>query len=149
MRREKMGQGKIMVKKVKKLLYRSFDEDLSDAEKSNLEKALEGSEELRKDMAEINRQRQALSQNEGVSFEPMFAERVINRLSSPPMLENGLEAFYETFKNMFRKIAIAGAVTMLVLISYNLTIGDQITEEEAFFASDITYEELSRLPLFY
>jgi len=138
-----------MVKKVKKLLYRSFDEDLSDAEKSNLEKALEVSEELRKDMAEIHRQRQALSQNEGVSFEPMFAERVINRLSSPPVLENGLEAFYETFKNMFRKIAIAGAVTMLVLISYNLTIGDQVTEEEAFFASDITYEELSRLPLFY
>ncbi len=146
-----MDQGKNMDKKAIKLLYRSFDGYLSAEERNILEKALKESEELRKEKAEINRQRQALSQSKDVSFGPMFAERVANRLSSPLQFGNGLEAFYEAFKSVFKKIALAGAVTMLVLISYNLTIGDQVqvTEEEAFFASDTTYEELSRLPLFY
>lgn len=138
-----------MDKKAKKLLYRSFDKDLSSVEKHILEKALERSELLRQEKAEIDQQRRDLSQSGDETFGPMFAERVINRLFSPQKSENGLEAFYEAFKSAFRKIAVAGAIAMVVLISYNLTLGDQVTEEEAFFASDITYEELSRLPLFY
>ena len=144
-----MDQGKIMNKKLKNLLYRSFEGGLSPNEKDCLEKALAESAEFRREKKEIERQRQALSQGAEASFGPMFAERVINRLSSPQKFENGRVTFYLVFKSMFAKVAIAGAVAALVLLSYNLTIGDQITEEEAFFASDTTYEELSRLPLFY
>ncbi len=146
-----MEQGKNMDKKAKKLLYRSFDEELSSFEKTILEKALVGSEELRNEKTKIEQLRRALSQNADVSFGPMFAERVANRLSPPQKFGNELEAYYEAFNTLFKKIALAGAVTMLVLVSYNLTIGDQmqVTEEEAFFASDITYEEVSTLPLFY
>ena len=146
-----MELGKNMDKKAKELLYRSFDGDLSVEENSILEEALVESAALREEKTEIEQQRFALAQSAEVTFGSMFAERVIQRISSPQKLENGMEAFYEAFKSMFKKIAIAGVATMFVLISYNLTVGDQgqVTEEEAFFASDSTYEELSRLPLFY
>jgi hypothetical protein len=144
-----MNQGKKMNKKLKKLLYRSFDGGLSHREKDMLDKALAESAELRREQEEIDRQRLALSQGREVSFGPMFAEQVVDRLSSPQPHENGMEALYLAFKSMFTKVAVVGVALALVLLSYNLTIGDQVTEEEAFFASDTTYEELSRLPLFY
>lgn len=138
-----------MNRKFKNLLYLSFDGELSAKEKDLLDKALAESPELRREQAEISRQRQALSQGRDVSFGPMFAERVVSKLSFSQQHENGMAVFYEVFKGMFAKIAIVGAVVLLLLFSYNLTIGDQMTEEEAFFASDTTHEELSRLPLFY
>ncbi len=49
---------------------------------------------------------------------------------------------------MFRRFAIAGAVILIALVIYNLRIGENISSEEIFYASDVTIEEIRELPLF-
>jgi hypothetical protein len=133
--------------KILELLYRSFDDDLSQKERDCLKKALEDSEELRLERAKIIEQRQAISGSAAPSFKPYFVEKVMQRIDSLSD-KNGLEKFYETFKVMFRRFAIAGAVILIALVIYNLRIGENISSEEIFYASDVTIEEILELPLF-
>lgn len=137
-----------MKKKILKLLYRSFDGELNLKEQKRLEKALKTSVELRREKEHIAEQRRTISQSASSSFQPFFAERVINRIASAEKTENGLEQFYITLRAAFQRFAIIGAVITLILITFNLGIGDSLSSEEVFFASDITYEELRQLPLF-
>ena len=65
-----------MAKKILKLLYRSFDEELNQKEKERLDRALKESEKLRKEKDQILAQRQALAESSASSFEQFFAERV-------------------------------------------------------------------------
>ena len=133
--------------KIVELLYRSFDDDLSKKEQDFLEKALKDSEKLRRERDKIIAQRQALSETAAHSFKPYFAEKVMERIESLSD-KNGLEKFYETFKAMFRRFAIAGAIILIALIIYNLRIGENISSEEIFYTSDLTIEEIQKLPLF-
>lgn len=137
-----------MDKKTRKLLYRSFDEELKPKHKEQLETALKSSPELRKEKEEIASQRQALKDNAAQSFQPFFADRVVNRLFFGKTAENGWEAFYQTFKALFGRFAIACGIIGLILFTYNVTIGDSLDPEEVFFVSDIAIEELYKLPLF-
>jgi anti-sigma factor RsiW len=134
-------------KKIKELLYQSFDSDLNDEEKRILEEALRNSAELRKEKQEIQSQRQALSESAVRSFQPFFAERVMSRIG-PASKANGLEMFYESLKAAFRRFVIAGAVIMIALLSYNVIRGDSVSSEEIFYASDTAAEEIIELPLF-
>ena len=137
-----------MIKKTLRLLYRSFECRLSEREQASLEQALERSPELRAEKERIQLQREMLSQGPASSFGPAFAERVMGRLDAAETGSNGGELFYATWLMLFRRFAIAGAVALLLLLSYNLRLGDKLSSEEIFFASDATHEELKRLPLF-
>ncbi len=139
--------GKNINNKILKLLYRSFDSDLNEKEKRRLEEALETSKELRREKEQILAQRQTISENAVASFKPFFAERIIRRIDAVKE-ENGLEAFYEALKAIFRRFAIAGVVIMIVLIFYNFKTGESMSMDEVFFASDVTFEEILDLPLF-
>lgn len=141
-------KGTDMNKKILKLLYRSFDDDLDEKEQKQLEEALENSEELRKEKEQIEAQRQAISDSAVKSFKPFFAERVMSRIQAIGEEENTLEAFYETLKTVFWRFAIAGAVIMIALISINLLIGESLSTDEAFYVSELTFEEAFQLPLF-
>ena len=142
----KKGKGKN--KKIIELLYRSFDDNLKEKEQKQLAEALENSKELRQEKELIAAQRQAVSDSAAQSFKPFFAERVMNRIKEISEKKNTLETFYDTFKAVFQRFAIAGAVIMLALIIYNLGIGDSLSIEEIFYASDFTFEEILQLPLF-
>ncbi len=137
-----------MNKKISRLLYRSFEGRLKEKEQARLEKALERSPELRAERDQIHRQRKMLSGGAIGSFAPGFADRVMGRLDASAAGSNGWELFYATLLTLFRRFAIAGAVAMLLLLTYNLHLGDKLSPEEIFFASDATHEELMRLPLF-
>lgn len=139
--------GKNINNKILKLLYRSFDSDLNEKEKRRLEEALETSEELRQEKKQISAQRQTISESAVASFKPFFAERVMGRIDAVKE-ENGLEVFYEALKAIFRRFAIAGIVTMLILIFYNFTTGEGMSVDDAFYTSDVTFEEILDLPLF-
>lgn len=141
------NKGKKQDEKILELLYRSFDDDLSEKEQSILEDSLKDSEELRQERTKIISQRQAVSESAAQSFKPYFAERVMQRIDSLSE-KNGLEKFYETLKAMFRRFAIAGAVILIALIVYNLKIGEGVSSEEIFYAADTTVEEIRDLPLF-
>ena len=131
-----------------RLLYRSFESRLSEKEQTILGEALERSPELRLEKERIRRQREMLSQGAALSFGPGFADRVMGRLNGADIGANGWELFYATLISLFRRFAIAGAVTLLVLLFYNLSLGDKLSSEEIFFASDAAHEELRQLPLF-
>ena len=137
-----------MNRKLKQLLYRSFEGLLNDKEFRRLDAALESSAELREERDRIKHQRELLAQAGSPTFAPGFADRVLRRLEKPGAGANGWEHFYTSLLGIFRRLALAGAVALLLLLIYNLQLGDKISPEEAFFASDTTYEELRRLPLF-
>lgn len=137
-----------MNKKILKLLYRSFDDDLDAKEQKQLAEALENSEELRKEKEQVEAQRRAISNSAAQSFKPFFAERMMSRIQALGEKENILETFYETLKAAFWRFAATGAVIMIALISINLVIGESLSMDEAFYVSELTFEEILQLPLF-
>ena len=137
-----------MDKKILKLLYRSFDDELNKKERDKLEKALKKSKELQEEREQIIAQRQALAASSPPSFNAFFAERVMNRIETLGQKNNGLESFYETLILMFRRFAIVGAAILLLLLIYNLQTGNILSSDEVLFASDFTFEEILNLPLF-
>ncbi|MGB2908607.1 MAG: hypothetical protein WBB73_16015 [Candidatus Aminicenantaceae bacterium] len=137
-----------MNKKTLRLLYRSLDGRVSKKEQRILEEALGRSPELKAEKEQIQRQREMLSQGAAHSFAPGFADRVVGGLDTSAAGTNGWELFYATLLTLFQRFAIAGAAALLLLLIYNLQLGDQLSPEEIFFASDATHEELKRLPLF-
>lgn len=137
-----------MDKKILKLLYRSFDDELDKKEKKRLEEALHNSDALRKERERILAQRQAIAESPTPAFKSYFAERVIGRIDSLEKKKNGFETFYETLLAMFRRLALAGAAIFLLLLIYNLRAGDALSTDEIFYSSDIAIEEISDFPLF-
>ena len=137
-----------MDKKILRLLYRSFDDELNQEEKERLDRALKGSEELREEKERILAQRQALAASSVFSFKPFFAERVMSRIESLGNKKNGFESFYETLLSMFRRFAIIGAAILLLLLIYNLQTGDILSTDDILYASDFTFEKILNLPLF-
>jgi hypothetical protein len=141
-------KGKKPDRKILKLLYRSLDWDLNDTDQKKLDEALGKSEELRKEKEKVLAQRQAVADSAEQSFEPFFAERVMNRIEGMGKKKNGLEAFYESFMAAFRKVAVVSAAVLVLLISYNVIKSDIVPEDELFFVADTTMEEILDLPLF-
>jgi len=135
-------------KRILKLLYRSFDDDLSEEEIRLLEKELKVSEALRREKETIIANRKAIVEYPSRSFKPFFAERVIQRITSMPEKKNSAEVFYHTLKAVFWKTAIIGAVCLIALILFNIGVGQNLPSEEAFYISDLTYEEITQIPLF-
>ncbi len=137
-----------MAKKILKLLYRSFDDELDEKEQKQLEEALQRSGALRKESEKILAHRQAMAESPTPAFNPFFAERVMSRIESLGEKKNGLETFYKTLLAMFRRLAIVGAAILLILLIYNLKTGDALSTDNIFYASDDTIEKLIDLPLF-
>lgn len=134
-------------KKILELLYRSFDRTLSEKQQKRLDEALKNSEELRQEKNRAIKLRKSASDIAKLSFNPFFAERVLSRIETVQS-KNGLEAFYQSLKVVFRRVAVAGAVVMLVLLLYNFRIGDSLNSDEILYVSDITIEEILDYSLF-
>lgn len=138
-----------MENKLKKRITRSLDGDLPSREQKRLDEALRRSPGLREEKTRILMLRRALAESRAPGFGPGFAGRVIRRIAEVEKSGMETDVFYETFRALFRRVALIGAAALLALLTYNLSIGDKFSEEEALFASDTTCRELQRLPLFW
>ena len=69
------------------LLLRSFDTPLTENEQRQLENALASSEEFRAAKEEIVALRFGLQGLKGETFKPFFAERVMERLNTSPVVD--------------------------------------------------------------
>jgi hypothetical protein len=129
-----------MNKKMLKLLYRSFDDQLKEKEQKKLAKALEHSPGLRREKEQIEAQRKVVANTAAQSFKPFFVERVMGQVNALGGKTNGLgmQMFYESLVSVFRRFAVAGAVISVLLFIYNQGIGDILSLEEALTMSDIT-----------
>jgi hypothetical protein len=109
-----------MKRKVWKLLYESFDRQLSGEERHLLDRAREEAKELRREEEQIRRQRRLLASGDPPSFAPGFADRVLARLGEEKKRFAANDLFYETLTTVFRRVALAAAALALVMVSYNI-----------------------------
>jgi len=134
-------------KKILELLYRSFDRTLSEKQQKKLDEALKNSKELRREKNRAIKLRKSASDTAKLSFNPFFTERVLSRIETVQS-KNGLEAYYQSLKVVFRRVAVAGAVVILALLLYNFQIGDSLNSDEIIYVSDTTIEEILDYSLF-
>ena len=94
---------------LKKLLLRSFDDELSAAEKKALEKGLAESQELRDEKAAIETMRTTFG-NFSPEFESGFADRVMQKLETTESKKS--IPLYPIFK----RVALSGVAAIIALL---------------------------------
>lgn len=135
-------------KKVLKLLYKSFDTDLSKKKNLRLEKALDESKDLRDEKELILSRRESIKDGAEKVFRPYFADRVMAQIAAIGDKKDTQESFYDTLMYSFKRLAVVGALVMIALLFFNVIQGHIIPVDEVFFASDLTLEEILNLPIF-
>ncbi len=136
-----------MDKRIRKLLYRSFDEDLAPKEKARLSKALAGSEELRRLREEAGSLRRTVREGAVRSFRPGFSDRVMARVEAPPPAESGAEQLTKAFQWVFRRFVVVALLVLTVLLTYNLTHTRGISAGDVYYISDLGFGKILPLPL--
>lgn len=128
--------------KVLELLYRSFDGQLTPAEEQRLEEALRHSQSLREEKEKIAAMRQAISGSAAQSFQPFFAEKVMQRIQAErkPQTEAG-EDFFGSLAWSFRRIALAGAIAVLLLLAGNVIQKGDISLNSVLAMPQLTIED--------
>ena len=135
-------------KKIIKLLYKSFDTDLSKRKNLRLEKALDESKDLREEKELIFSRREAITDSAEKAFRPYFADRVMAQIAAIGDRKDTQESFYDALMFGFKRLAVVGALVMIALLFFNVFQGHIIPVDEAFFASDLALEEILNLPVF-
>ncbi|MDZ7261789.1 MAG: hypothetical protein ONB05_06765 [candidate division KSB1 bacterium] len=131
-----------MNKKILDLLYRSFDSKLTKEEQQKLEKALAQSKELQEERARITKMRDVLSSSPAPAFKPFFVERVMRRIWLLAEKEKRQEIFFESLLYLFRRVALAGLLVLLALLSFNWIKSEQVSLSSALALPEITMEEI-------
>jgi hypothetical protein len=135
-----------MDQKILKLIYRSFDDQLTREEQQQLDAALESSLELRKEKARIASMRNMVFRTAGTKFEPNFAERVMSQIHSK--IENKsatVEDFFNSILWSFRRFAMAGAVAILLLLAINIIKNESLSIDSVLGIPQLTIENTWQL----
>ncbi|NOY61166.1 MAG: hypothetical protein GXO75_19830 [Calditrichaeota bacterium] len=131
-----------MNKKYRKLLYRSFDGNLSEDEKEVLENALLKSKELQAEKEKIALLRNKLSESTTDSFRPFFAERVASRINTLAKANNLQPDFFSSLVTVFRRVAISAAIVFALLLSANLIEGKFHSFEKNVSSSEMSLDDV-------
>jgi len=124
--------------KILELLYRSFDEPLHPAEQQQLDRALTESASLRAEKERIAQMRALISDSVPRAFQPFFAEKVIRKIREHRQMT---ESFVESLIAVFRPVAIAVTIFLIVLLSYNLFISEHKSLSSALAEPEIKLEQ--------
>lgn len=131
-----------MDQKILELLYRSFDDRLTAEELQRFEKALANSPELRDEKVRIATMRKAVSQSAAQSFKPFFAERVMQRLTAEmEQKSETMEDFFNSLLWSFRRVALPGAIAVLLLFANNLLRADDLSLDSLLAMPQLTIED--------
>ncbi len=124
------------------LLLRSFDGDLSQNERAELETALQNSPELREEKKSLEAVRGMIASGAVRKFKPFFAARLMQRIQSETAQR---EDFFESLIWMFRRIALAGALTVILLFASALLTGRAPSLSTLFGMPQVTIEDTLQL----
>ena len=130
-----------MDEKLTELLYRSFDGKLNPEELKTLEKGLSESKELRAEKQKIISLRQNIAGQKKNTFKPFFADRVMRKIRLSEQKQED-ERFFEFLFLIFRPIAIAAAVLIIVIAGYNISTSGEISIESALAIPDVTLDDM-------
>jgi hypothetical protein len=124
------------------LIYRSFDTKLSQDESEKLKKAIESNADIKMELEQIQTMRSLVQEQNEVRFEPLFADRVLFRLS-----ENQ-EGFFTDLLWSFRRVAILCAAVILFLMVNNFIASGEFSLDSALGLPKLTLEETISLNQF-
>ena len=136
-----------MNKKLRKLLYLSFDTELTEKEQGILDKALSESEELRNEKSELEKMRASIKEGKRESFGNNFADRVMDRIDVLEVEENEPEIFFTNLMKLFKPVAIIGATAVIVLSSINLYRGNELSLSSVLGIYEQSYNDFLKTPL--
>lgn len=114
-----------MIKKLKKLFIKSFDDNLSLKEQEELQKGFGGYSEIEQKKEELSSLIRVL-QKRNYSFQPGFSEKIMHKIESVSSLAipNPREYFEAQLNLLFRWVAPVGTAAIIIfLISLYLTQG--------------------------
>jgi len=129
-----------MDEKMKILLYRSFDENLNPEENKLLDQALASSDELKQEKEQIITLRGNIKEGRATSFKSFFAERVLNKIQASINSQEE-DTFFDSLFVLFRPVAIAAALLIIIVASYNVASTGLISLEGALGMPEVTLDE--------
>ena len=130
-----------MDNKLKDLLYRSFDSDLNQKEQKILDEALSQSSELRQEKEMIASLRENIKGSKTTSFNPLFADRVMENLHLSEEADES-EKFFESLFVFFRPIAIAATVLIIIIAGYNMSTTGHYSLAGALGVPEVTVDDV-------
>ena len=133
-------------KEVQNLLNRSFEEQLTPAEQIRLDQALRNSSELRREKDLIQQLFSLGRQYNDQSFQPHFADRVMNRIEKA---RDGVPAsgFGDSLLSYFYRVAAVTIVLIIGVSAYNLTDDDVVTGGTTFGYVEATFDDIVQTDL--
>jgi hypothetical protein len=123
-------------KKLEKLLYKSFDAELSIRESKILENELKNSKKLRKLQEQISAIRKAVQYSKSESLKPFFEERVLNKIKSNSEPISFYNELGEMFGTVFKQIALGAVILIVALVIYNFNQGNNEGVKSIFGANN-------------
>lgn len=130
-------------KKFIDLLYLSFDRQLTSNEQKILEEALAESEELQKEKQLIASLQNTIAKTAVKSFEPWFAERVINKIAALREKDSREEIFWRSLLFRFRRVALISSIIVISLLFYNAIISDYLSLSKVLGIPEVTIAEIT------
>ena len=127
-----------MDKRIRRLLYRSFEGSLMPEEQRRLEDSLAKSKSLREEKQRLEAIRHSVTSSTSHTFEPFFAERVMRRIEQKKSQQ---EPFFDALLAVFRPVFVGAVVMVIGLVSYNMIRKDRISLAAAFAEPEVTLEE--------
>lgn len=128
-------------------LLRYLDGALPSDEAARLADELKASPVLRRALEELRMTQVLLQQTtaEGAAqvTKPFLADRVVRQLNAPPAAEASLDDLFANLAGLFRPVAFASLLLMLVLASYNIYLAQQYEAESTFSESLLALPPLS------
>jgi hypothetical protein len=137
-----------MDRRLLKRLIRSMDTDLPAPERARLEAALEEMEDLRRTRDELLAVRRAAADSATPGFAPGFSDKVLAGTRSAVRKPQTADVVFDSFKTIFKPLAVASAILLVLLVTYSVTRGDLIPRGEIYYASDITLNKILQLSSF-
>lgn len=126
------------MKRLKELLIRSFDAEMTSEEKRELESALKNTNELKQEKHLMEQIRETFSRMGIDSFRLGFADRVIYSLFNNNILWFGIRPF-DLF-TVFKPVGISAGLTVIGLLIYQFSIGNVLTIDSLLNIPEYTVE---------
>lgn len=124
------------------LLIRSFDENLSEVERTSLDKALAGSPELREEKKQLSQMRQMIGETAERKFKPFFSGRVMWRIEES---QTEQEDFFGSLVWAFRVFAMVGTAAIVLFFALNSKLATDLSIDSILGLPQLSIEDTWQL----
>ena len=132
-----------MNKKIKKLLIRSFDDDLPPDKNKLLNKNLQSDKELQNQKHELNKVRELIKKQD-YQFKPFFETRVMSKIDN---IKNEID-FISSLFFVYKKIMVFGLSAAFILLVIFYLTGSPLSFDNLFGTKYMNIDNLSAFLIF-